>query len=785
MLCLSGVILAAERDAATALEIAANLVREQVNTGIRRAPAHWATPTIVARGASYYAVNTGSGFVLVGADDRLQEVLGYSDEGDFDTTNENLQYWLSCYDAELETMADDVAPARVQPFKDELAPIVTSRWNQSAPYNNLCPIYSGTSRSASGCVATAMAQIMYFHKYPVTGTGSHSYLWVNTADASASQTLSANFGATTYDWDNMIDSYRGSYNQQQAAAVATLMYHCGVSVDMGYGSSSGAYTNQVPAALKNYFGYDPNYQRIRKELYPIDSLNQIIRAELKANRPVLVSGSNDEGGHAFVCDGYNKNAYFHINWGWGGSSDGYFLLTALNPGQQGIGGTTKGYNKGTELYVGLQPKTDSSTRLPVQMGADSISTDKLTYSRSQSITGSIYRLQNFGLDNFSGYYGFALYKEDTDEQVALLKQSSSYSLSAGYYRTTVANLSFTIPNSVPDGPYQLCAVYKENGGKWHRMMTRYDEFYKTVYISGSTISFVDNHEPAALTLTSAIEIPKADSVPYTGVPVSFSVKNTGGTFRGDISARIYQGNFSKGQYEIQEDVTIRRGETYNSALQQQFDEKLVMGKLYKMKLCWRMGESDSWHEFTPTEYNVQQFTLYDPFPHLELTEPIHFENNDYVQKSGGELFYSIKNTGGTFVGELMVAFRQDNFARGTWEPVSITIGTGETLTGSIISGFEHPAGSYTAHLRCRSLDQDEWTLLANDSLNAIVPFTLIDDVTPTDVLSIEEDACWDVYDIMGQVVLRDALPASLQSIPAGIYILRDKQNARSQVMYKR
>lgn len=790
LLSIYGSVWAAERSAEEALQIAGQLVHERVASGVRRAPARSMTAEIVGRGASYYAVKTGEGFVLVGADDRLQEVLGYADEGEFDATNENLMYWLGCYDEELANVDENVdvdendnenedvdengVGRRVQGFTDAVAPLMKSKWNQSTPYNNLCPEYAADIRSVSGCVATAMAQVMYYHKWPVKGTGSSSYLWLCKSTPDNSKILSANYGETTYDWANMRDTYGSGYTSVQAAAVATLMYHCGVSVQMSYDKSSGAYTQDVPVALEKYFGYDPNYQRIRKELYPIDSLNQIIRAELRAGRPVLVSGSNDEGGHAFVCDGYDKRAYFHINWGWGGSSDGYYLLSALNPGSQGIGGTTKGYNKGTELYVGLQPKKSGTVRLPAQMGADSIAVDKLRYTRAGTITGTIYKLQNFGINEFSGYYGFGLYSEEEDKLVAVLK-SSSYSLKAGYYRTSDATQSFTVPNTVPNGTYHLCAIYQESGKEWQRMMARYDEYFKTVYVTASSIEIMDNHAPAVLALASKISIPCPDSVPYTGVPVAFSIKNTGGTFRGDISARIYQKNFSRGQYEIVENVTIRRGETYSSALQQKFAESLKMGTLYRMKLCYRLGENDSWKDFTPTEYDEQEFTLYDPMPKLELLEQISFPDNSRVPKSGAPLSYKIKNSGADFRGFLLVAFRGEDgrFAYGSWSTVEVTIRTGETLEDSIRGSFDHTPGNYQAHLRYCASSESEFTLLG-DSTQAIVSFSLYDDhPTPSAIEHRMQDADYDIYDLSGRPMNSDALPA-------GVYILRSRQDTTTR-----
>lgn len=593
---------------------------------LRRAPSHQVLTTqpvrIAEEGHAYYAVNTGTGFVLVSTDTSMPDILGYSDGSDFcaDSLPPAFRFWLQSYDDEMAAL--DTASNRSVPalsFSDEQKPLLSCTWNQSSPFNDLAPMYDATHHAAAGCVATAMAQVMYAYKFPAQGTGSHSYLWTSKRDASLSATLTADFGNTTYDWNSMLDSYSGSASEQQRAAVATLLYHCGVAVDMGYDCNSthesGAVTSKVPRALASYFGYDPHYQFIRKDIYTADSLSMLIRAELQQQRPVLVSGSNDQGGHAFVCDGYNRNGYFHINWGWGGKSDGYFLLSALNPGQQGIGGTTKGYNKGTTFYVGLRPAEEASVRYPTQLAADSFTVNVAQLSRQESFAVSAFRIQNYGMDDYSGSCGIALYNEDETEMIAQLK-TASFSLKSGYYRTSAVTTSnIKIPTSVAEGTYHLCAVYKDENYGWLRMLSCCDDYYKTIYISSDDITFFDNHAPAELSLTAPICFEEdAHTILRSGAPLSFSIRNTGGTFRGDISARIYQGNFAKGQYEVMDSVSIRRNQTFSSALQQAFNSQLVAGKNYKMKLCWRANASDSWHEFTPTEYGIVSFTIQDEQP---------------------------------------------------------------------------------------------------------------------------------------------------------------------------
>jgi len=705
---------AAVRTAQDALRIADEFLSNSASgPSVKRSvsasgPSGAAGLAVVAESDLYLAVNTHNGYVLVGADERLPEVLGYSDSGAFEPDNlpPAFRFWMQCYEEEMaaQTTSNNIKRVASNLQTTAVEPLVTSKWNQSAPYNNYAPAYNDEgSKCVTGCVATAMAQIMYFYKKPAKGTGSHSYLWICTEPVGKSATLSANFGQTNYDWANMIDSYKSGYTDAQANAVATLMYHCGVSVDMGFGQSSGAFTNKVPEALNTYFGYDANYQRIQKIMYSADSLNAIVHAELAANRPVLVSGANDEGGHAFVCDGCDNKGYFHINWGWGGSNDGYFLLTALNPrGAQGIGGTTQGYNKGTSFFIGLQPAKTGTPKAIPQMATTNISVSTTSVSRGTNFTVSILQMQNYGLTNFKGSYGIALYDEDETQLVRVLKQVDNYSLSAGYYRLTAADLTVSIPavSVVPNGTYHLCAVYKNDTYGWMRMMCTEDDYFRTLTLTNTQATFYPNDAEPELTLAKAIAFPAGtdpNAVPKTGIPVSFEVKNTGGTFRGQISARIRKGNFSKGQYEIMDSVVIRRNQSLNSALQQKFDENLLLNTDYKMKLCWRAGESDSWHDFD----GELAFRLYDPDYHLSLPNPVHFEDNDSVVRDNARFYYEIKNTGAPFDGELQLSFYQNNFSRGKSDVWPVYIDTNETLSDVFSDALEQQPGVYTVILRYR------------------------------------------------------------------------------------
>ncbi len=493
-----GEALAAARTPQEAINIASDFISK---ADIRRAPAkdQSAQPKIAKSSSSYFAVNTGDSYVVVAADDRLPEVLGYSDKGSFDPNNMSpaLQYWLECYDEQLAAL-DNESAAQPRRATAVVQPLLKSQWSQSDPYYRQTPTYDakGYYHCVTGCVATAMAQVMYYHKYPTKGKSSHSYSWVCDDPVGQSATLSANFGNTTYDWANMTDTYKfQSYTTTQANAVATLMYHCGVAVDMNYGQNgSGAQTQKVPAALKNYFGYDANYQRIRKDMYSPDSLNSIIAAELKGKRPVLVSGSNEQGGHAFVCDGSDGSGYFHINWGWAGSNDGYYLLSLLTPsGKQGTGGTDKGYNKNTAFYIGLQPAKSNSPKAIPQIATTTISfSNESSFNRTATFTASIAKMQNYGLSDFDGSYGVALMDKNGKKVVSVLKQASR-SLAANHYVTSAISLSSVpIPSSVAAGAYRLCFVYKDANYGWMPMLCTAGDYYRTIELTSSKVIFHSN-----------------------------------------------------------------------------------------------------------------------------------------------------------------------------------------------------------------------------------------------------------------------------------------------------
>ena len=290
--------------------------------------------------------NVGGGFVIVSGDDAVTPVLGYSENGSYDENNlpPNFAYWMDYLQQEIrwailqkqlqsKTVCqewNDYLDGNVASAESASTPLIRTTWDQDTTYWDLCPMIDGKS-TVTGCVATAMAQIMNYHRYPAQGTGRSEAYKTRTSKINVP---SVSF-EVNYDWANMLNFYStGNSTQKQQTAVATLMYHCGVSVKMDYclssSGGSGAYSENVPVALSKHFGYDKNCSYVTRSSYSDLAWESLIKEQLDAGLPVYYSGHGDKGGHAFICDGYRDDRTFHFNWGWGGYADGWFVTTALN-----------------------------------------------------------------------------------------------------------------------------------------------------------------------------------------------------------------------------------------------------------------------------------------------------------------------------------------------------------------------------------------------------------------------------------------------------------------------
>jgi uncharacterized repeat protein (TIGR02543 family) len=326
-------------------------------------------------------------FVIIAADNAVHPVLGYSVEGGFGTEimPENTYEWLKAYDEEIAFVsesrweADDEISSEWDNLLDGIGltpksrssvdPLLKTKWNQNAPFNDLCPADSAgpNGHCYTGCVATVMAQVMNYWEHPVKGIGSYSYTPNSHPEYG---TQYANFGNTTYDWDNMKDYYSRGYTDAEALAVATLMYHCGVSLGSNYGpNGTSARLIYVPTMLSHYFKFSSSAVYRTKSSggniqYSDSQWIEMLKQDLNLGRPLPYRGIRDEGNssHAFVCDGYDENDYFHFNWGWSGRYNGFFMIGALNPQRNDTENTNnRGYNIDNAAVFNCYPGTISIT----------------------------------------------------------------------------------------------------------------------------------------------------------------------------------------------------------------------------------------------------------------------------------------------------------------------------------------------------------------------------------------------------------------------------------------
>lgn len=320
---------------------------------------------------NFYVFGNEHCFVIIAADDCVHPVLGYSTESGFGTEimPDCVSDWLKAYNdgiaAAKKRRLDATAEIRFEwerllngsslepKSRSFVKPLIHTKWSQSAPFNNLCPpdtANHATGHAVAGCGAIAMAQIMNYWEHPIRGIGSHSY------NHSTYGTLFANFGETIYDWDNMKNLYTRGYSDAEALAVATLVYHCGVSINMGYGpSSSNAGEPILDSAMRYYFDYSSSTNYVFKSQYSNIQWISMLKNDLDNLQPVLYrAASNSQGAnaHIFICDGYDENDFFHFNWGHAGNYDGYYTIAELHEG-------ITNYNYANAAMFGCHPNTPS------------------------------------------------------------------------------------------------------------------------------------------------------------------------------------------------------------------------------------------------------------------------------------------------------------------------------------------------------------------------------------------------------------------------------------------
>lgn len=423
-------------------------------------------------------------FVIVSGDERMPEVLAYSDinafgEGDLpDNVKAWLAYYENAYNAlEKGILTEETFSVSKAGMAETVSPLLGNiNYNQDAPYNNMCPEYEG-EKCYTGCVATAIASIMKYYEYPKQGIGSHSY-----TTKTYNLNCSFDFGNTTFDWNNMCDTYNGSETNVQKNAVATLMKACGVAMDMDYTTyGSGAYSFMLPTRISQYFGYNPNMIYLERDYYKSSEWISLLKNELNENRPVYYGGSSNSGGHAFVLDGYDKDNLFHVNWGWGGYCNGYFELLTLAPDGAGIGGGTDldGYRFGQGMVLNFQPQ--ETEQVSYYLSGSYMRSERESVYKGESFKLSIENLFNMHKDQ---RYEIGILLENDSQTRVLSSVEVDLPSATGWYNF---EQNIAIPQDCTDGIYRLYFATKSNGDtEWNKVkILSWNAEYMNVEINGN------------------------------------------------------------------------------------------------------------------------------------------------------------------------------------------------------------------------------------------------------------------------------------------------------------
>lgn len=496
----------------------------------------------------YYVFNVGNdkGFVIVAGDDAVSPILAYADRGDFSEREmaPAAKAMLESYAQQIEMIQQNPSLAvAASTSYAAIAPMVETQWNQMEPYNYMCPTITGEpGRSVTGCVATAMAQIMYYHKWPVAETKAIPAYQMSTGE------LIAGADPVTLDWDAMQLTYTGSEAEDDPAAVAVaqLMVLCGKGAQMNYSYyASGAGDGAMLNALKTYFDYDGAAQQLHRADYANAEWEKIIYDELAAQRPVYLSGfsvsASGSVGHAFVCDGYDGQGLYHINWGWGGMSDGFFRLTLLNPDDHGTGGNngSGGFNMDEGAIIGIQPNQGGTLQETAELTLEAFSCTAESVERNSFAAGFSlpldYDMWNMTTQTFSVNVGIAIYDEDNQlwgvSQTGLA--TSAIGTSYGWSTQDKGPKSLTVGEGITAGNYTLRMVHQVNGSDEWTPLKNADKYYLEMRVSGNKAT-ITNRAPQSGIAVNSVDLQGNLSV-GSMQSFTYNITNSGDTYTQDIA----------------------------------------------------------------------------------------------------------------------------------------------------------------------------------------------------------------------------------------------------------
>lgn len=446
--------------------------------------------------AAFYVFNRTdrTGFIIVAGDDAAVPILGYSLDQPFKVDNmpANLTKWMDGLRLQINDMRNRNVSATPEvkrlwssyvtagkPIKE----LETALWNQDDPYNKKCIIKDESQKpytAYTGCCPTAVAIVMRYHKWPASGTGTlpgYTYKKVIAEHENEKNiTVSGHLLGHSYDWDNMPLEAVSSASAQAQENIAQLMYDCGVMAKAAYGCiDTGAYPQDAIAGMVTYFNYKKDVSYKKRSWFTDEKWIEMLKGEIDGNRPLLYDGYGNAGGHSFVIDGYDNQDFFHVNWGWSGISNGYFLISNLNPFELGTGGGAGGYYYNQGAAFNLQPGSANDGEHTPLLGLGMLSgsfedkgltTTETSFQPNKEFTIKASYIWNLGIRPFKGEIKAALFNRKGEWKEDVGTVTSNVSIDP--VRGIAYDIRCTIKQEINRGDY-VALRYRMGSNEWNVM----------------------------------------------------------------------------------------------------------------------------------------------------------------------------------------------------------------------------------------------------------------------------------------------------------------------------
>lgn len=724
-----------------------------------------------AAAPAFYVCNNGTdgGFVIVAGDARTEQVLGYATSGhfDYDAAPQQVRAFLDAYAEQVEwareniPTTDETGQKRAAARTVELQPVAPLlgqiAWDQTWPYNLMTPCYVGTTHSATGCVATAMAQIMYYHRWPAQGKGQKTY-----KPETLNQTVSVDFSQSVYDWDAMTPTYDATASEASQQAVALLMRDCGVAVDMAYGEQSGSSIEKWLEPLTENFSYDTHLGYLSRNYYTQDEWDAVIRQEIDARRPVFSTGfTYSSGGHAYVFDGYDADGLLHVNWGWSGMSNGYFRTSALTPPTQGTGGSAGGFNYKQGIIVGIQPPTEDAADWLQMVSAERTKATPTEGAKDETATLRLGgRIANYGWQQATCDFGFAFYDaQGQTVQTVVVKENTQLDVDAYFVSLRAADVDLS---ALAVGDYTVRPVVRPAGSQnWQPVRdfsyAKPNRLRLTVTADGWSFANPADYDLEAEQLTTT-KIYKG-----TTCRVTARVKNQGEiTYSGPLAIALY--NAADGTLAAQGDdfkYDVAGGESTDVALTSAFS---VAAGSYTLALIDENSQ--------PINDPVAVEMLAAPAESASVTmlDQLACRADGTIAQDSLALTAHLQVSSGVFASDLAVYIYDANetAVKGSFDPQFVFAEAGEQPTVHFTGTFENgqPGQTYKAVL----LNLTASTYIYPRDLASCL-FTLTS-TTGIDAVKSDKNDAQPVYSLDGRCVSRTG---SLQGLKPGLYIVGGKK----------